>query len=76
MVAATVALGQPQKRIAYELGLSRATVSRTLSSALTKLGCATRDEHAPVPRLLSTRWTQAEEHGPCSARPVRPVDTS
>lgn len=46
MVAAAVALGHPQKLVAYELGLSRATVSRTLSSALTKLGFATPAELA------------------------------
>jgi DNA-binding NarL/FixJ family response regulator len=41
-VVALVALGRSQKLIAYELGLSEATVSRDTASAMSKLGITSR----------------------------------
>jgi DNA-binding CsgD family transcriptional regulator len=45
-IAALVALGRSSKLIAYELGLSDATVSRDLSFAMGKLGITSRAELA------------------------------
>ncbi len=43
-VAALAALGHPLKLIAYELGLSRPSVSASLASAMRKLGARTQAE--------------------------------
>lgn len=48
MVASAVALGHPQKLVCYELGLTPVTVSRTLRSALGKLGLRSAAELASV----------------------------
>lgn len=57
-VAAYVALGHPLKTIAYELGLSVATVGRDSASAVRKLGLSSRVELATLLRSMLGRSPQ------------------
>jgi DNA-binding CsgD family transcriptional regulator len=54
-VAAYAALGRSNKLIAYELGLSLATVARSLASAATKIGVASRLELIQAHAALDSR---------------------
>lgn len=68
-VATYAALGHPLKLIAYELGLSSATVSLHLKSALRKLGLQSRTELQTLLELSSDGRKATGHKG--SARPSR-----